>query len=319
MSDTPYLICQDCGGRYLQTGEWQNPELCLDCYERRTMPAPVAEIGQSDSLTRNKKRRRLSAEDIERGIRTCKRCRKHYHISPGWYDPFLCPTCANKPSKQTVPSNDKQEYVGLVTCPRCGGAFYPADDAASGEYCSSCAEQIEEELYMEREANQLPPQAGMTFKEINLFLGKTDGYVRSFKHIADTGQWWSWTWGGFLSYFWLCYRKMYLEAVFFFVLSEILSLIIDFSPLGHLSPKLWWLDLLLGIIPFLPTVVLGDWLYYRHTSRTIASIKQQKSKKDISAALMAAGGTSWPAVFLAIALTVVFAILWNSASTLFKW
>jgi hypothetical protein len=32
---------------------------------------------------------------------------------------------------------------------------------------------------MESESNQLPPQAGMTFKEINLFLGKTDGYVHS--------------------------------------------------------------------------------------------------------------------------------------------
>ncbi|UQZ84563.1 hypothetical protein SK3146_03818 [Paenibacillus konkukensis] len=172
-------------------------------------------------------------------------------------------------------------------CPKCGKEVQDDDI-----FCRSCGNRIQ------AEQNSIPPSASspntnfntnqasiqtpMSSEEQELctFVGSNaDFYLKKWKY-KDKG----WNWAAFFCvYFWLAYRKMYLNLMIVFlahILAILLYLTIITSSVGETSA------LLRLILPFVVSLVslfifpffmgfYGNRMYYNHATRKIEHIKSK--------------------------------------------
>lgn len=141
-------------------------------------------------------------------------------------------------------------------------------------------------------------------KQWNAFLDKEQAsyYISKWIDIEE-GQHFSFNIAPFfLGIFWMLYRKMY-RMHFIFIGIIILEGLLEVALIAFLE---WYQyeNLISNIGNLTFSIVLGfigNWLYYRHTSRKISELKRSHhNEAELYAALEKTGGTSYMPIFVAI-------------------
>ncbi len=168
-----------------------------------------------------------------------------------------------------------------MLCAKCGMNL--PEGAA---FCASC------------EAPANPQQTGGTVSgpgidEIGLFVGKNSGYYQTIFHkfnihgvetFAPT-----WNWAAFLcTFFWMLYRKLYLWALLWFLLT--------------LLP-------VFGFVFMIAAGISGNYLYYKHVIAKIRDAKSVPPPDRMPAILTELGGVNGWVIPVAVVMMVGFLLL----------
>jgi hypothetical protein len=174
-----------------------------------------------------------------------------------------------------------------MTCPYCKETIQ--DGATKCRFCGSML-------------NLDTATVTITTDEIRAFVGtNSQYYIQNFSKFTISGTEKftpTWNWSAFcFTFFWMLYRKMYLQAVvtfFIFCLPGI------------------------NIILHIVAGVVGNYLYYRHVKDKILEIRPMQTQQNLYPVLQEAGGVHkwviWAAVILSIMLGI-FIILFFTAIT----
>lgn len=129
---------------------------------------------------------------------------------------------------------------------------------------------------------------GLSEEEIQLFVGKkSEYYIKKWKSSEDLKKRAGWNWAAFLCvFFWLGYRKMYLNALSLvgaFLVIDVIQAITNLS-----------FDRTVGTAIAVSLGMFGNAYYFKHMTNKINKIKESNTdpeivKKEISKA----GGGSW--------------------------
>lgn len=188
-------------------------------------------------------------------------------------------------------------------CIQCG-----TDLGLVARFCPSCG--------TEGGTSATPEQN--TTAEYAAFIG-TSGqayYLRKFAQFdAAGGAGASWNWPSFfVAFYWMLYRKMWLNALAYFLAPYLLMFVVGM--IGGLSGTggsgaagmlgAGWL--LYTAVIFFVFPIYADALYYRHCKKKIAEISNAQPPQQRMAQIAAAGGTSNIALIVALILIFVFGI-----------
>lgn len=167
-------------------------------------------------------------------------------------------------------------------CPKCSNEL-----AAGSSFCPKCGEKLFNIQQAEQSAS-VPSE--VTEQDYANFIGKNaDKYLPKFKKFSSGktdsfSATWNWP-AFFVPFFWMLYRKLYLWALFVFVLMIV--------PLVNLA--FTFIMILFGIS--------GDYIYYKHTRKKILEIKQAPLSSEIQkAANIAHQGGVNTAVVIVVAI-----------------
>lgn len=140
---------------------------------------------------------------------------------------------------------------------------------------------------------------------------KADYYTKKFEHFKSGDGAVSWHWPAFfISAYWLLYRKMWLNALMYWIgLPIILTLISIFiaAVAGDAASNLFYYVSYV-LITFLLVPMFANWLYYRHAQKKadkVASIIS--SAEQQSAELSRIGGTS-NIVLILVPIILIFVL-----------
>ncbi len=156
-------------------------------------------------------------------------------------------------------------------------------------------------------SKSLPSGAGTGGTQTNLvlaFIGENAGcFKTTIEAMARKSDTLSlpvvgWCWPGFFfSYLWLAYRRMYAAAAGLFIFETVVM---------NLSPY----PIVVALLLMIANGLLGKSLYVVLAARRVRSILQvERNPTAAVIAVRARGGTSWGAVWIAVGLTFLFAIL----------
>lgn len=195
-------------------------------------------------------------------------------------------------------------------CPHCGHF-----NETVAQFCSNCSGQMPEKFYKPREGlavAQPEPSAELTEEEYYRAIigpGKQDYYLERFRQFdlqRDISATWHWP-SLFVFFYWLLYRKMWLNAVLYFIASPVIGFVLGL--LAALAPGLAAIANFAAAIGFLILPPMyANALYYRHCQNLIREVKSssQNSHYQLSE-LRRRGETS--GVVLIIVLIFVFIAL----------
>lgn len=174
-----------------------------------------------------------------------------------------------------------------MICPYCKETIQ--DGALKCRHCSSMLNAVPP--FGQSASYHQNAAPAISADEIHAFAGNNSHYyVRNFAKFTVTGAesfTLTWNWPAFFfTFFWMLYRKMYIQAVITFVL---------FCLPG--------LNLLLHI----GTGAVGNYLYYKHAKDKIIEIRALQSPQNLGDALQQAGGVHAWVIPVAIVLGI---ILW---------
>ncbi len=195
-------------------------------------------------------------------------------------------------------------------CPRCGTSN---DDSAS--FCSSCGNALPQGVQSADPA-RLPQSVTDLYKAV---IGPQNQahYLRHFSRFDGQGTAGvSWHWPAFfITFYWLLYRKMWLNAFAYFLLPYVLMIPIGITAgLASSSQNvaqtiifIGWLMLLLAVWTLPP--MYANAIYYNHCKKRIseASALSTDPRQQL-ASLALKGGTSWIAVIIVMAFVFVGSI-----------
>ena len=204
-----------------------------------------------------------------------------------------------------------------LICAKCG-----SNNSEGSLFCSNCGATLAKEevvnevpvreaAYTKNTYNEHSSSTSYTDSELSLFLEKNQPYyMEKFKTMEKTADKKSWNWSAFLCHFyWMFYRKMYIEGIVFIVGNFILGLI----------PFIGWI---LNIAAWVCCGIFGNYFYYEHTKKKFVEIScLDSSMRDML--IQKKGGTNiiLPIVLLVILVVIgiIFAIfITTSLSLLFN-
>lgn len=144
----------------------------------------------------------------------------------------------------------------------------------------------------------LEPSCGVntdsiTTDEIRAFVGtNAHYYIQNFSKFTQSGTekfclTWNWSTCGF-TFIWMLYRKMYVQALFTFVVFCIPGI-----------------NILLHIF----VGVVGNYLYYRHVKEKILEIRAIQSPQGIFPVLQETGGVHQWVITAGVVISVILALL----------
>ena len=193
-------------------------------------------------------------------------------------DSLICSKCGSKNSEGSLFCSNcgatltKEEVVNEVPvssliCSKCG-----TDNSEGSLFCSNCGNTLTKEkvvnevpvreaAYTKNTYNEHSSSTSYTDSELSLFLEKNQPYyMEKFKTMEKTADKKSWNWSAFLCHFyWMFYRKMYIEGIVFIVGNFILGLI----------PFIGWI---LNIAAWVCCGIFGNYFYYEHTKKKFVEI-----------------------------------------------
>jgi hypothetical protein len=166
-------------------------------------------------------------------------------------------------------------------CAKCG-----RDLSEGAAFCMHCGAPVKPEP-------QGGSAAGPGIDEVGLFVGKNAGYyttafrkfsIRGVETFAPT-----WNWAACLcNFWWMLYRKLYLWALVWFLLT-----LIPFF----------------GFAFWIVAGITGNYLYYRHATSKIREAKSVQPPDQLPAVLPELGGVNGWVIPLAIVVTAGFLLL----------
>jgi len=170
-------------------------------------------------------------------------------------------------------------------CPVCGKEI-----KEWGGFCPYCGHKLEGFSNQSNAGSQ--PQRQVSEDDLRIFIGKNaDYYLQKFKRFNIGGAdvfapTWNWSafWGGFG---WMLYRKMYMWAIIAFALT--------------LIPHI-------GLIAWIATGAVSNYLYYNHAESKILEIKRLHFASATSSDLHQAGGTNRWVPITAIVITILLCV-----------
>jgi hypothetical protein len=180
-------------------------------------------------------------------------------------------------------------------CTKCGRDL-PGDAA----FCSNCGAAV-----TPAEAGGTAPGSGID--EVGVFVGKNAEYyrmkfrkfnIRGVEAFAPT-----WNWAAFLfTFWWMLYRKLYLWAFLWFVLT--------FIPY-------------FGLVFWFAAGITGNYLYYRHVTARIREAGSVQPSHQLPSALTELGGVhEWVipvAIVVTIGILLLFALFGIGAGLFYGW
>lgn len=192
-------------------------------------------------------------------------------------------------------------------CSHCGN---PNEDTA--KFCSGCGSALTQAApAAEAPARESAPESDDKLYEAIIGDNNKHYYLRHFKRFdAEGGAGISWHWPAlFLTFFWLLYRKMWLNALIYLILPYVIMVPIGISSglAGDSSGAVLSVAYLLYFfaILLLPPMYANA-VYYRHCRKKIDEVAS--SEKDLSSQLgklYAKGGTSYAGLVAAVLLLLV--------------
>jgi hypothetical protein len=177
-------------------------------------------------------------------------------------------------------------------CTKCG-----RDLSEGASFCGNCGSPAAPVLSAEA-------PAGSGIDEIGLFVGKNAGYYKSkFRKFNVGGVETfspSWNWAACLFHFWwMLYRKLYLWALLWFLLT--------FIPF-------------LGLAFWVAAGITGNYLYYHHATSKIREAKTATPPEKLPAVLAELGGVhEWviPVAVVVMGFFLILAILFGIGFSMF--
>ena len=177
---------------------------------------------------------------------------------------LFCSNCGATLAKEEVVN---EVPVSSLICSKCG-----TDNSEGSLFCSNCGNTLTKEkvvnevpvreaAYTKNTYNEHSSSTSYTDSELSLFLEKNQPYyMEKFKTMEKTADKKSWNWSAFLCHFyWMFYRKMYIEGIVFIVGNFILGLI----------PFIGWI---LNIAAWVCCGIFGNYFYYEHTKKKFVEI-----------------------------------------------
>ncbi|WP_053073761.1 DUF2628 domain-containing protein [Bacillus sp. LL01] len=188
-------------------------------------------------------------------------------------------------------------------------------------FCSKCGAAHDEPSYTSLENNMDAPQKevaasiypigqsephGMGPKEEALreFVGPNDDYYceKWGLEVGSEVRKQSWNWAAFfLSISWMGYRKMYFHIFVIFLI----FLLLDGIMYSAGTPSKF--DYLIGIGTGAFLGVLGNYLYYIHSSKKIEK-HQQNGNYNLDS-IRTSGGKSILGIFVAVSMVIIYSII----------
>ena len=193
-------------------------------------------------------------------------------------------------------------------CPRCGKPCGATDDG-SADYCVHCGQSL---ASVDLDAARIA--GGETRDEwLRAAIGerRKDHYLRVFARFESAGRAGvSWHWPAFfLTFYWLLYRKMWRNALIYFVLpyAVVIALGIFGSLLGEASASLVGLAFFAywAAMFFVPALYANAW-YYRHCQKKIAQARASSGDAQRQLGMLAGqGGTSNVALIVLLVVGMI--------------
>jgi hypothetical protein len=137
------------------------------------------------------------------------------------------------------------------------------------------------------------PTDSITTEELKAFIGpNANYYIYQFSKFTISGiekftPTWNWSTCGF-TFIWMLYRKMYIQAVITFLIFCIPGI---------------------NFIMHIVAGVIGNYLYFKHVKEKIQEIRTIKSPQNLYPVLQEVGGVHRWAVWVAIVVSIILAIL----------
>ena len=196
-------------------------------------------------------------------------------------------------------------------CSKCGSSN---DDAA--KFCASCGNAL---TLTAKAASISPAPADGSVSDEEYYkavLGpkNQDYYLDHFSRFDDEGKISpTWNWSAFLvTFYWLLYRKMWLNAAIYFLLPYLLLIL--FWVVGAVAGGAVGFVVSLGYFAYVGAVFIAmplyaNALYYRQCKKTIATVRAttQGTQRQLGE-LAGKGGTSHAAYVLILIITFVSVI-----------
>lgn len=140
---------------------------------------------------------------------------------------------------------------------------------------------------------------------INLIAKNTEYYIDRFDRMEETGRSNTWNWGAFLVPFcWLAYRKLYLECVAYYLVTNGLNTVITQLLTSHgIVVNIGWT---IDVVFMFMCGLYGNWLYKAKIGRQVERcLELEPSKREKY--IKRHGGTSVIAIIIAFCITIAFA------------
>ena len=182
-------------------------------------------------------------------------------------------------------------------CSQCGES-----NLEQAKYCSQCGAALGTSpapFEDDEEQNREFYAAAVGYK-------KADYYVPRFMQFDAQGIRASWQ-AFFVSLYWLLYRKMWLPAGLYFLLS--LPFGLSNSAWLSASSNAGWLAMLYLVAVYVVLPMYANALYYRQVRNKIARAKQVATDKDSQLRIVRAQGGTSNVIFIIIALFFALALL----------
>lgn len=179
-------------------------------------------------------------------------------------------------------------------CDKCG-----AKSISGSYFCSNCGGEITSGL------NKSNSELNNTeFYEVFLGQNNQDYYLKHFSNFDKNGKvgvTWHWP-AFFITFYWLLYRKMWLNSFLYFILPYILALplAIIAALIGDNGIGIALIYMVyLAIIFFLPPMYANA-LYYKHSKKIIQATKQSTNDRQRQFGVLSAKGGTGSAVLVVV-------------------
>ncbi len=205
-------------------------------------------------------------------------------------------------------------------CSNCG-----SPNNITSKFCSKCGHALppDEQSIASKEGDRhvAPPSpTPEQFYRAAIGPQNQDYYLSKFLRFNQGGASWSWNWGAFfLTFYWLIYRKMWLNALIYFVLPYVIIFTVVFAGtlMGGGESVVGMTYFLVLAVLFVIPPLYGDALYHRHCRKKIAEANANLALGDEASRLQAvakSGGVSRVllivgAIFLTIMLIGIVAAI----------
>jgi len=198
------------------------------------------------------------------------------------------------------PNHDTAKF-----CAKCGRAL-----TTSG--ASSGSNESAQTTDAARQVNAAGPPTPDQFYRAAIGPQNQDYYLGKFLRFDQGGARVSWNWGAFfLTFYWLLYRKMWLNALAYFVLPYIIMFTVAFvgTLIGFGESTVGMAYFLMLAIIFVCPPLFGDALYHRHCRNKIAEAKANVGLKDSADQLGAVTKSGGVSRILLIVFGIFFSIM----------